>query len=118
MRRNDMVAKRRSRAVVALVAGACACAALPAAAYATTPVVVCASIAAGVPCPSFSSHPTNISLGSDGRTELMGLHWTDWSHASARGSGVLREDEGPAGRPEYLRSRAVVSLSRIERCDG
>jgi hypothetical protein len=110
--------KLERRLAAAVAATATVGAMMPGIAQATPAVVVCTSLASLIPCPAFSSHPSQISLGSDGRTQLLDLRWTGWGRSSTSGSGVLREDTGPAGRPEYQRRRAAVTLSRVQQCDG
>ena len=102
----------------AAVTSVTALVAVPASARAVPPAVVCTSIASLIPCPVFGAHPAQIYLGSDGRTELLGLRWTHWGRGTASGAGVLRENAGPPNKPEYLRSRANVKLSKLEQCDG
>lgn len=103
---------------IAGILSAGALAVLPVAVQAQAPVVVCTSVADLVPCPSFGSQPSQIYLGSDGRTVLLGLRWTHWGHTTATGHGVLRENAGPPGKPEYIRSRADVTLSNLRECDS
>jgi hypothetical protein len=89
---------------------------LCASAGAGTRVGICAVGLGGSPCPSYVYRPSQIVFGADGRTALVGLRWSQWGARSATARGTLRLDVGPAGRPEYIRHRALVTVWAVRRC--
>jgi hypothetical protein len=94
--------------------------AMPAVAAGIGHVVICSEAlgADGGACPVYASHPARIEAGADGRTVYIKLRWAHWGRSQATSKGLLREDAGPAGHPEYSYSKATMTASRIRSCGG
>ncbi len=94
--------------------------AFPAVAAGSGHVVICSGAlgADGGTCPLYASHPATIESGADGRTFFVKLRWAHWGNTQATANGLLRENVGPAGHPEYKYSNATMTASRIRSCDG
>ncbi len=83
-------------------------------------VVICSTAlgADGGTCFRYAAHPVQIESGGDGRTVFVNLRWFHWGGGQTTATGILREDSGPAGHPQYSYAKTTMTASRIGSCDS
>jgi hypothetical protein len=107
---------------VSLVLAAFAALIVPGGTALASEPVVFPTVLAGFPVDvsgaDYSEAPATITLGGDGRTQLVELQWSNWGAATTTAQGTWRSNYAPAGDPaQYYEGAVNVQASDIEECD-